>query len=128
MKLAELLEIRLQERVSAQLKNRLKTSDLSTFAAAFSVEIERQREALCEVLLDLIEPPPAPEVKAAAPEEAPPAGKRPPTSDILARAEKLQRLAMDSPSPEERDNAWRAFEILWNKYQLPANLGMELRR
>jgi hypothetical protein len=58
--------------------------------------------------------PPRPDVKEA------------PTSEIVARARKLQALAMDKAAGEgERRNAWEAFEKLWKKYDLPPELGLE---
>lgn len=49
-----------------------------------------------------------------------------PTPDIVDRARKLQSLAMDKAAGEgERANAWTQFGKLWNKYELPAELGLE---
>ena len=56
-----------------------------------------------------------------------PAGdKMGPTPDVVDRARKLQALAMDKAAGEgERANAWAQFGKLWNKYELPAELGLE---
>ena len=58
--------------------------------------------------------PPRPEVKET------------PSAEIVERARALQALAMDKAAAEgERTNAWTEFGKLWEKYELPVELGME---
>jgi hypothetical protein len=51
-----------------------------------------------------------------------------PTPEIVGRARRLQALALDpGATPNEQDNAWAAFQKLWEKYKLPEDLGIERR-
>jgi hypothetical protein len=53
-------------------------------------------------------------------------GEEEPTAEILARAERLQALAIDKGTTDgERAAAWAAFSKLWKQYNLPDKLGLE---
>jgi hypothetical protein len=80
----------------------------------FEHELKRHQDALCDLLLKPLEALPV----------GMPARKDSPSPEILSKALKLQRLALESPSEHERNAAWVAFEKLWQKYELPPNLGM----
>ena len=121
MHFAQLLDLKLRERITLKLRAKLSNPSFAEFALAFERELSLQQEALVDLLLkqlDLEAPPPPPE-----PEPLPGAKIQPPP-EVLVRAEKLQRLALQSPSADDRNAAWTAFEKLWQKYHLPSNLGM----
>ena len=46
-------------------------------------------------------------------------------ADVVEKARRLQALAMDeSAAPQERENAWKAFEKIWQEHHLPADFGL----
>ena len=48
-----------------------------------------------------------------------------PTPHVIERARRLQALAMDgAAAPQERLNAWLAFEKIWKRYKLPVDFGI----
>ena len=121
MDLLQLLELGLKERITHKLTKELKNPSFSEFSLAFEKELSKQRDALVVLLLDQLNLKAAPQEKE---QEPVPGAKLEPSSEIVTRAEHLQRLAMSSPSENERNAAWKAFEKLWQKYHLPSNLGM----
>jgi len=92
--------------------------------------IHADRVRLAELLIKLLDeaephPAPPPVEPEAPPEPEAPVVKEQPTREILERAIRIQTLAMQSTSEHEREAAWAQFAKLWNKYELPNNLGME---
>lgn len=102
MTLVEMLEQQLEELVASKLGGRKHP--------LFDEELTRHRKMLCSQLLEAL--------------AGVPIVKEEPSQEILDRARKLQALALNSNYEHERSAAWGAFEKLWQKYNLPPNLGL----
>jgi hypothetical protein len=143
MTVTEHLERKLKLRVAERMCLRLGVPQLGLgHRAQFVREIADEQSRIAELLLQLtaLEPPheapawgqapeggtPEPAEEPAAPEETAtvPGAKEEPTAEILARALKLQTLALRSSEPNEQNAAWAQFGKLWNKYRLPTDLGI----
>lgn len=120
--LHELIELELRKKVSSKLSQSLSFAE---YTSTFVRELESQREALAALLVSLLDGSPPTTTATTSTIQTPiPVIRLPPTPEVLERAEKLQLLALTSPSDNERSAAWNAFEKLWQKYLLPGNLGM----
>jgi len=143
MTVMEHLERKLKLRVAERMCLRLGVSQLGLgHRAQFVREIAEEQSRIAELLLQLtaLGPPheapawaaaaaadtPEPAEEPAAPEETAtiPGAREEPTPEILARALKLQTLALRSSEPNEQTAAWAQFGKLWNRYRLPSDLGI----
>jgi hypothetical protein len=124
--LAGMIEVRLRARAMARLRSGTTDAADGYMAAVLLRERKQFVDALFQIFHTLHGPDPEPLRKPEPePEEALPEGfKLQPTPEILDKAQKLQALAVASPSENERNAAWLQFEKLWKKYKLPNNLGV----
>ena len=132
MTVMEHLERKLKLRVAERMCLRLGVSQLGLgHRAQFVREIAEEQSRIAELLLQLTAwvaaaDTPEPAEEPAAPEETAtiPGAREEPTPEILARALKLQTLALRSSEPNEQTAAWAQFGKLWNRYRLPSDLGI----
>ena len=122
--LVGMIEVKLRARAMARLRSGTADAADGYMAAVLLRERKQFVDALFQIFHSLHGPDPE-RPKEPEPEESLPEGfKHEPTPEIIAKARKLQALAVASPSENERDAAWLQFEKLWKKYKLPNNLGV----
>jgi len=122
--LVGMIEVKLRARAMARMRTGTADPADGYMAAVLLTERKQFVDAMFQIFHTMCGPDPE-RPKEPEPEEPLPEGfKHEPTLEIIAKAKKLQALAVASPSENERNAAWSQFEKLWKKYKLPNNLGV----